>query len=143
MVWHHAGCSREGVKRIDALGDFGNAAVTMSKHTGNPTRIGQPSTHHARNLLANCAGFRHRRLACVEVIEFHIVAEQCGSRRKTAGEISDAVAVENISLAVVLRMDQSIGPRPPGPKPIFGRPDGLRAAVSMAHRGGTGLAKRL
>src|SRR5947209_4591039 len=141
MIWHHAGCRREGIKRIDALGDFGDAAVTVSKHTRNPTRIGQPSTHHARNLLANRAGFRHRRLTCVEVIEFHIVAEQRRGRRKTAGEIGNAVAIENIPLAVVLRMDQSIGRGYPSPKTISRRRDGLRAAVSMRHRGEIGLAK--
>ena len=38
-------------------------------------------------------------------------------------------------------MDQSIGRRHPGQKTISGRRDGLRAAVSMGHRGEIGFAK--
>ena len=114
MTRHNTGCCREGIERVDALGDLGNAAMTVTEHALDPARIGQPSSHDSRDLLANRAGFRRRWLACIEVIEFCIVAEQRRGRRKAADEIGDPVTIEKIPLAVVLRMDQRIGRRHTG-----------------------------
>ena len=48
-------------------------------------------------------------LARVEMIELGLVAEQCRGGGKAAGEVGDAVAVQKVALAVVLRMDQHVG----------------------------------
>ena len=47
-------------------------------------------------------------LARVEMVELGLVAEQRRGRGKAAGEIGDAVAVQQVALAVVLRMDQHV-----------------------------------
>src|SRR6202790_24005 len=141
MIWHGTRCCREGVKGVDALGDFGNAAITVSEHARNPARIGQPSSYDSCYLLANRAGFRHRWLACIEMVKRDIVAEQRRRRRKAADEIGDAVTIEKVPLAVVLRMDQRIGRRHTVAKAISSRHDRLHGAVSVGHCGQVGLAK--
>src|ERR1700732_1716626 len=105
MTRHGSGCRRESVKRIDALGEFGNATVAVTEHAGDPAGIGQPSTHHARDFLGNGASLWFGRLAGVEVIERGMVAEERGCGRKATHEIGDAIAIEKIAFAVVLRMD--------------------------------------
>src|ERR1700726_454083 len=116
MTWHDTGCCRESVESIDALGDLGNSAMTVTKHARNPARIGQPPAHDTSDLLTNRTGFRRRRLAGIEVVQLHIVAEQRRGRRKAANEIGDPVAIEKIALAVVLRMNEGIGGRHAGPE---------------------------
>ena len=48
-------------------------------------------------------------LARVEMVELGLVAEQRRGRGEAAGEVGDAVAVQKVALAVVLRMDQHVG----------------------------------
>ena len=45
------------------------------------------------------------------MVEFGLVAEQRRGRGKAAGEIGDAVAIEQVALAVVLRMHKHVGRR--------------------------------
>src|SRR5258708_27927638 len=111
MTRHNAGCCREGKEGIDALGDLGDTAMTVTEHARNPARIGQPSTHYSRDLLANRTSFRHRWFAGIEMVKRDIIAERRRGGRKAADKIRNPVAIEKIALAVVLRMDKRIGHR--------------------------------
>src|SRR5258708_32634415 len=75
------------------------------------------------------------------MVEFYIVAERRSGRRKAADEIGNPVTIENISLAVVLCMNEGIGRGHAVAKTISRRHDRLRAPVSMGDAGKIGLAK--
>src|ERR1700730_10158416 len=109
MTWHDTGCCRESVESIDALGDLGNSAMTVTKHARNPAPIGQPPAHDTRDRITTCTDFRRRRIAGIEVVQLPIVAEQRRGRRKAADEIGDAVTIDNISFAVVFRVTEGAG----------------------------------
>ena len=55
MAGHALGGRGEGVERIDALGDLGDAAMAVLQHAGEPARIGQPAAHDAGDLLGDAA----------------------------------------------------------------------------------------
>src|SRR5258708_14727902 len=111
MAWHGTGCRREGVERVDALGDLGHATMTMAEHPLDPAGIGQPSPHQPRDLLGNRASLRRRWRAGIEVVEFHIVAEQCRPCRKAADEIGHPFTIEKIAPAAALPAYEPIGRR--------------------------------
>ena len=75
MAGHRTGCRREGVERVDALGDLGHATMTVAEHPLDPAGIGQSTPHHPRDLFGNRARLRHRWRAGIEVVELHVVAE--------------------------------------------------------------------
>ena len=105
----HARGRGEGVERIDRLGDLGDAAMAVAQHAGEPARIGQAAAHHAGDLLGDAPRLGLGGLARVEMVELGLVAEQRRGRGEAAGEIGDAVAVQKVALAVVLRMHQHVG----------------------------------
>ena len=59
--------------------------------------------------------------AGVEMIELGRVAQHRRGGREAAGEVGDAVTVEQVALAVVLRMHQHVGVRDAGAEAVAGR----------------------
>ena len=109
MARRGVGCRREGEKRVDSLGHFGDAAMAVLKHRIKPAWIGEPAAHDARDLLLEGAGDRSFGLARVEMIERGRRAKRGRGRSKAARVVGDAIAIENVALAVVLDMHQSVG----------------------------------
>ena len=69
MARHGIGRRGEGIERIDALRDLGDAAMAVRQHAGDPARIGEPAAHDARDLLGDAARLGRLGLAGVEMIE--------------------------------------------------------------------------
>ena len=69
MTGHRVGRRGEGVERIDALGDLGDAAMAVLQHAGDPARIGEPAAHDAGDLLGQPARLGRFGLAGVEMVE--------------------------------------------------------------------------
>ena len=80
-------------------------------------------------------------LAGVEMVELGLVAEQRRRRGEAAGKIGDAVAVQKVALAVVLRMDQRVGLGDAGAETIARGAHRLGAAIGVGDGGEIDLAQ--
>ena len=65
MSGHGLGRRGEGIERIDALRDLGDATMAVQQHAGEPARIGEAAAHDARDLLGQtCAPWAPRAGWC-------------------------------------------------------------------------------
>ncbi len=103
-------CESEQV--VECRRHLESALVSVAHHTGDPARIGGPATHHPRHLVREAADDDMLGPGTVGVIDRRRLARQRldGSRRPPH-ELVVIIAVENVVLAVVLRLDDGLAAR--------------------------------
>ena len=81
----------------------------MPQHPLEPARVGEPPACDPDDFLLEGARNGGLRLARVEMIEGGRRAKRFRGRSEATRIVGDAIAIENVALAVVLDMHQSVG----------------------------------